>query len=78
MPRNTSFAGLVYEPLRRLTSRFKQVSGSEMVLKLVLAYVTAEPEVEAKLQDIPAARDFLDVFAKISGLPPDREVEFTN
>lgn len=43
-----------------------------------LAYVIAEPEVGAKLQDIPAVRDFLDVFAKISGLPPDREAEFTN
>jgi hypothetical protein len=43
-----------------------------------LAYVMAKPEVEAKLEDIPVVRDFLDVFARISGLPPDREVEFTN
>jgi hypothetical protein len=42
-----------------------------------LAYVMAKPEVEAKLEDIPVVRDFPDVFAKISGLPPDREVEFT-
>jgi hypothetical protein len=37
----------------------------------------AKPEVEARLEDIPVVRDFPDVFAKISGLPPDREVEFT-
>jgi hypothetical protein len=29
-----------------------------------LAYVIAKPEVETKLEDIPAVRDFLDVFAR--------------
>jgi hypothetical protein len=41
--------------------------------------VKAEPEVEKKLEDIPIVSDYLDVFAEISsGLPPDREIEFTN
>jgi hypothetical protein len=40
-----------------------------------LPYVIAEPEVEAKLEDILVVRDFSDVVAKISGLPPDRDVE---
>jgi hypothetical protein len=42
-----------------------------------LAYVTTKPEVEARWEDIPVVRDFPDVFAKISGLPLDREIEFT-
>jgi hypothetical protein len=37
-----------------------------------------KPEVEKKLEDIPVVSDYPDVFAEISsGLPPDREIEFT-
>jgi hypothetical protein len=43
-----------------------------------LAYVSAKPEVEKKLEDIPVVCDYPDVFAEVqSGLPPDREIEFT-
>jgi hypothetical protein len=42
-----------------------------------LAYVTAKPEVEAKLEDIPVVRHYSDVFAEVTKLPPDREIEFT-
>jgi hypothetical protein len=43
-----------------------------------LAYVKAKPEVEKKLEDIPIVSGYPNVFAKISsGLPPDREIEFT-
>ena len=35
-------------------------------------------ENDLKLEDIPVARDFPDVFLDdLSGLPPEREVEFT-
>jgi len=37
-----------------------------------LAYVTAKPEVERKLEDIPVACDYLDVFAEVvTRLPLD-------
>jgi len=40
--------------------------------------VKAKPEVEKKLEDIHVVSDYPDVFAEIlSGLPPDREIEFT-
>jgi hypothetical protein len=43
-----------------------------------LAYVTAKPEAERTLEDIPVACDYPDVFAEVvTGLPPDREIEFT-
>ena len=42
-----------------------------------LAYVVSN-ESDLKLEDIPIVRDFLDVFPdELSGLPPEREVEFT-
>jgi hypothetical protein len=40
-----------------------------------LAYVTAKPEAERTLEDIPVACDYPDVFAEVvTGLPPDREI----
>jgi hypothetical protein len=46
--------------------------------QVFLAYIKAEPEGERKLEDIPIARDYPDVFAEVTtGLPPDREIEFT-
>ena len=43
-----------------------------------LAYVTAKPENKLKLENIPVVRDYPDVFIEVySGLPSDREVEFT-
>jgi hypothetical protein len=40
--------------------------------------VTAKPEAERKLEDIPVACDYPDLFAEVViGLPPDREIEFT-
>jgi hypothetical protein len=40
--------------------------------------VTAKPEVVRKLEDIPVACDYPDVFAEVViGLLPDREIEFT-
>jgi hypothetical protein len=33
---------------------------------------------EAKLEEIPIVRDFVDVFPEeLPGLPPDREIKFT-
>jgi hypothetical protein len=43
-----------------------------------LAYVTAKPEANHKLKDIPVVCDYPNMFAKAAtGLPPDREIEFT-
>jgi hypothetical protein len=43
-----------------------------------LAYVIAKPENELKLENIPVVRDYPDVYTEVySGLPPNREVEFT-
>ena len=42
-----------------------------------LAYVVSD-ENDLKLEDIPVVRDFPNVFLdNLSGLPPEREVEFT-
>jgi hypothetical protein len=43
-----------------------------------LAYVTAKPKNELKLENILVVRDYPDVFTDVySGLPLNREVEFT-
>jgi hypothetical protein len=43
-----------------------------------LAYVTAKPENEVKLENISIVRDYPNVFTEVySGLPPNREIEFT-
>ena len=43
-----------------------------------LAYVTAKPKEEQKVEDIPIVCKYSDVFAKASHrLPPDREIEFS-
>ncbi|XP_024042818.1 uncharacterized protein LOC112099625 [Citrus clementina] len=43
-----------------------------------LAYIVADHPDGACLEDIPIVRELIDVFPKdLSGLPPDREVEFT-
>jgi hypothetical protein len=43
-----------------------------------LPYIKSEPEGEHKLEDIHVLRDYLDIFTEvITGLPPDREIEFT-
>jgi hypothetical protein len=39
--------------------------------------VLAKPKVEQKLEEIAIVRQYPDVFAEATGLPPDREVEFT-
>jgi hypothetical protein len=40
--------------------------------------VTAKPEEERKLEYIPVACDYPDMFAEAAtGLPPNREIEFT-
>jgi hypothetical protein len=42
-----------------------------------LAYVQAKPEVKLKLEDILIVYNYLDVFSEVTGLPPDRKIEFT-
>ncbi|TYK08789.1 putative Retrotransposon protein [Cucumis melo var. makuwa] len=43
-----------------------------------LAHVIEVQKEKLKLEDVPTVNEFLDVFpTDLSGLPPDREVEFT-
>lgn len=42
-----------------------------------LAYVLAKPEVKSKFEDILVVHHYLDVFAEVTGLPLDQEIEFT-
>jgi hypothetical protein len=42
-----------------------------------LAYVLAKLEVKSKFEDILVVHHYLDVFAEVTGLPPDQEIEFT-
>jgi hypothetical protein len=42
-----------------------------------LAYVQAKPEVRTKLEDIPVVCNYPDVFSEVTGLPLDREIEFS-
>ena len=43
-----------------------------------LAHVTEAKSEKLKSEDVAVVREFLDVFPEeLSGLPPDREVEFT-
>ena len=42
---------------------------------MILASTSVETRVS--LSDIPVVREFLKVFDEVSGLPPEREVEFS-
>ena len=43
-----------------------------------MAHVVDNTQTVQELKDIPVVREFSDVFPKkLSGLPPDRETEFT-
>jgi len=42
-----------------------------------LAYIQAKPETKARSEEIPVVCHYSDVFSEITGLPPDREVEFS-
>ena len=43
-----------------------------------IATVLGKNEIEAKIENIPMVKEYPNVFPEdISGLPPDREVEFT-
>jgi hypothetical protein len=41
-----------------------------------LVYVLAKSEVKSKLEDISVIRHNLDVFAEVTGLPPDLKIKF--
>ena len=42
---------------------------------MILASTSVETKVS--LSDIPVVREFPEVFSEVSGLPPEREVEFS-
>jgi hypothetical protein len=61
-------------PLLSAVQAIKNVRGGA---EAYLAYVQAKPETQAKLEDSPIVCHYTDVFSEITGLPPDREVEFS-
>ncbi|KAK1421015.1 hypothetical protein QVD17_23053 [Tagetes erecta] len=61
-------------PLCTMTEAMKYVNQG---CKAFIAYVADTTKNMKRLEDIPVVRDFPDVFPKdLSGIPPDREVEF--
>ena len=75
--------GVIFRGIRReiAPSRINAMTTSKMLWKgcqCYLAFVVDRRQEGTRLEDIPIVKEFLDVFPDdISGLPPDREVEFT-
>ena len=75
--------GVIFRGIRReiAPSLINTMTASKMLRKGCqgyLAFVVDRRQEGTRLEDIPIVKEFLDVFPDdISGLPPDREVEFT-
>ena len=75
--------GVIFKGRRRVlpTCVISAVKARKLLSKGCEAYLVHVTEVKSeklKPEDVPVVREFLDVFFKeLSGLPPDREVEFT-
>ena len=74
---------MIFRGIRReITPSFiNAMTASKMLRKgcqIYLAFVVDRRQEGTRLEDIPIVKEFPDVFPDdISGLPPDREVEFT-
>ena len=75
--------GVIFRGIRKeiAPSLFNAMTASKMLRKGCqgyLAFVVDRRQEGTRLEDIPIVKEFPDVFPNdISGLPPDREVEFT-
>jgi ribonuclease HI len=71
------FQGSRVQATLPLLSAIQAIKSVKEGVQAYLAYGQAKPEVRVKLEDIPVVRNYSDVFSEITGLPPDREVEFS-
>ncbi|KAL0554271.1 hypothetical protein IC582_008188 [Cucumis melo] len=81
--RKPGFAEVVFRGMRKAVSRsLISVLKAEKLLrkgcKAFLAHNVVVQREKLKPEDVPVVKEFLDVFPDdLSGLPPDREIEFT-
>ncbi|KAL0553582.1 hypothetical protein IC582_007482 [Cucumis melo] len=77
------FAEVVFRGMRNVVSRsLISVLKAEKLLRkgctAFLAHIVVVQREKLKPEDVPVVKEFLDVFPDdLSGLPPDREIEFT-
>ncbi|KAL4021466.1 hypothetical protein IC575_020267 [Cucumis melo] len=81
--RKSGFAEVVFRGMRKAVSRsLISVLKAEKLLRkgctAFLAHIVVVQREKLKPEDVPVVKEFLDVFPDdLSGLPPDREIEFT-
>ncbi|KAL0539688.1 hypothetical protein IC582_023904 [Cucumis melo] len=81
--RKPGFAEVVFRGMRKVVSRsLISVLKVEKLLRkgctTFLAHIIVVQREKLKPEDVPVVKEFLDVFPdELSGLPPDREIEFT-
>ncbi|KAL0536139.1 hypothetical protein IC582_025073 [Cucumis melo] len=81
--RKPGFAEVVFRDMRKVVSRsLILVLKVEKLLRkgctAFLAHIVVVQREKLKPEDVPVVKEFLDVFPDdLSGLPPDREIEFT-
>ncbi|KAL4010649.1 hypothetical protein IC575_030152 [Cucumis melo] len=81
--RKPGFAEVVFRGMRKAVSRsLISVLKAEKLLRKgctpFLAHIVVVQREKLKPEDVPVVKEFLDVFPDdLSGLPPDREIEFT-
>ncbi|TYK27290.1 DNA/RNA polymerases superfamily protein [Cucumis melo var. makuwa] len=81
--RKPGFAEVVFRGMRKAVSRsLISVLKAEKLLRkgctAFLAHIVVVQREKLKPEDVPVVKEFLDVFPDdLSGLPPDREIEFT-
>ncbi|KAL0560470.1 hypothetical protein IC582_000875 [Cucumis melo] len=81
--RKPGIAEVVFRGMRKVVSRsLISVLKAEKLLRkgctAFLAHIVVVQREKLKPEDVPVVKEFLDVFPDdLSGLPPDREIEFT-
>ncbi|KAL0540156.1 hypothetical protein IC582_024386 [Cucumis melo] len=81
--RKPGFAEVVFRGMRKAVSRsLISVLKAEKLLRkgctAFLAHIVVVQREKLKPEDVPVVKEFLDVFPDdLSGLPPDKEIEFT-
>ncbi|KAA0037766.1 putative polyprotein [Cucumis melo var. makuwa] len=81
--RKPGFAEVVFRGMRKAVSRslISALKAEKLLRKgctAFLAHIVVVQREKLKPEDVPMVKEFLDVFQNdLSGLPPDREIEFT-
>jgi hypothetical protein len=76
--KSSHFAGLMCGPFRHFSLPFKLSRVSEKELKLTWYMYKPSLKPRQKLGDILVVCNYPDVFSEVTGLSPNREVEFSN